>query len=188
MKIRFEKRKTFYVSGYPMETSEARLEKDCATLREKYEHKLRSISDHLYFASWMAKEGIISAKRILYLLCAFRSRLRRNRERCAIIPYRRYGIIASPMTEGGVMTYLLGVEATSKTSATEGATCIEVPATCFAIATVPEGAPILATWYEFFEKGIPSLGATIDMDYNFYFESFDESGVCELWISVVLSE
>ena len=154
MNLRFEKRKTFFVSGYPMETSEETLKKDCAMLREKYEDKLRMLSNHLYFASWMAKDGVM----------------------------------VSPMTEGCVMTYLLGVEATSKIPVTEGATCIEVPATCFAVATVPDGAPILATWHEFFDKGIPSLGAVIDMDYNFYFESFHENGVCELWIPVVKSE
>jgi len=144
MELRFEEKATFYVSGYPMETSEEALEKDCAMLREKYEEKLRSISDHLYFASFMSKDG--------------------------------------------VMTYLLGVEATSQTPATEGATCFEVPATRFAIATVPEGANILATWHKFFEEGLSSLGASIDMDYRFYFESFDENGICELWIPVTKTD
>jgi len=32
MNFRFEKKATFYVSGYPMETSEKTLEKDCAAL------------------------------------------------------------------------------------------------------------------------------------------------------------
>ena len=36
------------------------------------------------------------------------------------------------------MTYLLGVESASQNPVTEGAICIEVPATNFAIATVPE--------------------------------------------------
>jgi len=150
MDVRIERKTAFYVSGYPVETNEASLAKDCAMLREKFEDKLRTISDHLYFASFMSKDGIM----------------------------------VSPMEEGGVMIYLLGIESTSQNPATEGATCIEVPATCFAIATVPEGAPILATWLEFFDKGITSLGATIDLDYNLYFESFDENGVCELWIPV----
>ena len=154
MDMRIERKTAFYVSGYSVETSEASLEKDCAMLREKHEDKLRSISDHLYFASFMLKDGVI----------------------------------VSPMTEGSVMTYLLGVESTSQNPVTEGAACIEVPATYFAIATVPDGATILTTWHEFFDKGIPSLGATIDMDYNFYLESFDENGVCELWIPVVKSE
>ena len=154
MNLRFEKRKKFYVSGYPMETSEESLEKDCATLRAKYEDKLKSISEHLYFASFMSKGGVM----------------------------------VSPRIEGGVMVYLLGVETTSPNPVTEGAICIEIPTAHFAIATVPEGAPILTTWYEFFEKGIPSLGATIDMDYNFYFESFDKNGVCELWIPVVKTD
>jgi predicted transcriptional regulator YdeE len=140
MDVRISNRNTFYISGYSMETSEENLEKDCAMLREKYEDKLRPISDHLYFLSWMSKES--------------------------------------------VLIYHFGVEAANLTPATEGATCIEVPAACFAITTVPEGVPILATWHEFFEKGIPSIGASIDMDYSFYFESFDENGVCELGIPV----
>jgi len=107
MDIRIENRNTFYVSGYSVETSEASLEKDCVMLREKHEDKLRSISDHLYFVSWMAKEG--------------------------------------------VMAYLFGVETTSKTPATNGAICMEIPATGFAAATVLDGAPVLATWYDFFE-------------------------------------
>ena len=85
--------------------------------------------------------------------------------------------------EGG-MIYLLGVEAESHAPATDGATCHEVPATRFAIAIVPKDAPILATWHDFFEKGIPALGATIDMGYQYYLESFDPSGNCELWIPV----
>ena len=141
MDLRFEKRNTFYVSGYSVETSEETLEKDCLMLREKYEDRLKSVSDNLYFLSWASKEG--------------------------------------------AMIYLLGVETTSQTPATQDATCIEVPATCFAVATVPKGAPILATWHEFFEKGIPALNAAIDMDYSYYFESFDENDGCELWIPVI---
>ena len=141
MDVRIENRDTFYVSGYSMETSEATLEKDCAMLREKYEDKLRSVSDHLYFIAWMSKEN--------------------------------------------VMIYHFGVETTSLTSVTEGASCIEVPAKSFAVATVPTGAPILATWHDFFEvfeKG--TLGVNIDLDYSFHFESFDENGTCELNIPI----
>lgn len=140
MNLRLETKPAFYVSGYPMETSEATLAQDCATLREQHEETLRAVSNHLYFASFMGKED--------------------------------------------TMTYLLGIATTSLSPATEGATCIEIPATRFAIATVPAGAPILATWHTFFETGIPSLNAEIDMDYPFYFESFDENGACELWIPV----
>ena len=87
--------------------------------------------------------------------------------------------------EDGAMVYHFCVETQNQAPATEGATCIEVPATCFAVAIVPEGANILATWHEFFDKGITSLGVDIDMDYSYYCESFDESGVCELWIPVI---
>ena len=141
MDIKLENKATFYVSGYAIETSEATLEKDCAMLREKYQDKLRAISDHLYFIAWMTKDNI--------------------------------------------MVYHFGVETTSLTPATEGATCIEVPAKRFAVATVPEGAPVLATWYKFFEvfeTGIPPLGVSIDLDYSFHLESFAENGVCTLWI------
>ena len=144
MDVRFETRTAFYVSGYSMETSEASLEKDCAMLREKYENKLRSISDHLYFIAWMTKED--------------------------------------------VMIYHFGVEVPSQAPATEGASCIEVPAACFAVATVPEGAPILSIWYKFFElfEQDASIlnGATIDLEFPFHFESFDENKICELHIPV----
>ncbi|MCL2593112.1 MAG: hypothetical protein FWD82_07075, partial [Defluviitaleaceae bacterium] len=59
MKMRFEDRNTFYVSGYSMETSEETLEKDCAALREKYEGQLRTVSDDLYFVSFMSKDGVV---------------------------------------------------------------------------------------------------------------------------------
>jgi len=144
MDVRFENKGTFYVSGYSVETSEENLEKDCAVLRRKYEDKLRSISDHLYFIAWMTKDN--------------------------------------------VMIYHFGVETPTQSPATEGSTCIEVPATRFAVATVPEGAPILATWHEFFalfEQNAPVLGgATIDLEFPFHCESFDENGICELWIPV----
>ncbi|MCL2841580.1 MAG: GyrI-like domain-containing protein [Defluviitaleaceae bacterium] len=142
MNLRFEKRTTFYVSGYGMETREESLEKDCATLRAQYEDKLRSISDHLYFVAWMKNES------------------------------------------ENIMIYHLGVEAPSQTPVTEGATCVEVPGAKFAVATVPEGEPILATWHKFFATGLSSLGADMDMNYPINFESFDENGVCELWIPV----
>ncbi|MCL2862496.1 MAG: effector binding domain-containing protein [Methanimicrococcus sp.] len=150
MDIRFETKNSFYVSGYPTETTEASLEKDCAILREKYESKLRSVSNRFFFASYMSKDGAP----------------------------------VLPMTDGGVMIYLFGVEAGSQTPVTEGATCIAIPAARFAVAAVPKGAPILAAWHEFFEKGIPEIGAEIDMNYMFYFEAFDENGACELWIPV----
>jgi len=56
MNIRFEKRDTFYVSGFSMETNEANLERDVALLRERYEDKLRVISSCLYFAAWTGKD------------------------------------------------------------------------------------------------------------------------------------
>jgi len=31
---------------------------------------------------------------------------------------------------------------------------------------------------------MPPSGAGIDLDYRFHFESFDENGICELWIPV----
>ena len=91
---------------------------------------------------------------------------------------------AAWMSKDNVMMYLLGVKTSDPSPATEGATCLEVPAGRFAVATVPKGAPILATWYEFFETGLASLDAEMDLEYPFHFESFDEHGVCELWIPV----
>ena len=105
MDIKIENRSALWVSGYSVETSEETLEKDCAMMREKYEDKLRSISNHLYFVAWMSEEK--------------------------------------------VMIYHFGVEAPSDSLVTEGATCVEVPATRFAVATVPKGEPILATWHKF---------------------------------------
>jgi hypothetical protein len=56
--------------------------------------------------------------------------------------------------------------------------------TCFAVATVPEGANILAAWHEFIDKGILSLSVNIDLNCHYHCESFHENGVCELWIPV----
>jgi len=92
------------------------------------------------------------------------------------------------MTKENIMVYLLGVETTSQIPATEGATCKEVPAGRFAVATVPENEPILATWHKFFglfgQESSPLGGASIDVEFPFNFESFDENGVCKLWIPV----
>jgi predicted transcriptional regulator YdeE len=140
VKLRLEKKAAFFVSGDSVVTSEEALEKDCAMLRNKYEDKLRTVSDHLYFLSWANNEGAM-----VYHFC-----------------------VATPNQE----------------PATEGAVSVEVPAARFAIATVPEGANILASWHEFFDGGIPSLGVQIDMDYWYYCESFDKNGICELWIPV----
>ena len=57
MDMRIEKKDTFYVSGYSIETSEETLERDCATLRDKYEDKLRAISPNLYFVAWMSSDN-----------------------------------------------------------------------------------------------------------------------------------
>jgi len=144
MDLRFEKRDTFYVSGYSVETNEASLEEDVALLRKKYEDKLRMISDRLYFVAW---EGQASENDMIY----------------------HFSVETPEVTPDGM-------------------TRVEVPATHFAVATVPAGVSVLEAWYEFFEKGIPALGATIDTDYDIYFECFDENGVCELWIPVVKSD
>ena len=92
------------------------------------------------------------------------------------------------MTKEDVMIYHFGVEVPKQSPVTEDATCVEVPATRFAVATVPKGESILATWHKFFEafqKNMPVLGgATIDLKYPVNFESFDENGVCQLWIPV----
>ena len=92
------------------------------------------------------------------------------------------------MKKENVMIYHFGVEAQSQSPVTEGATCVEVPATRFAVATVPKDKPILDTWHKFFEtfqKDIPILaGATIDLEYPVNFESFDDKGVCKLWIPI----
>ena len=92
------------------------------------------------------------------------------------------------MSKENVMIYHLGVEVPNQLSATEGATCIEVPAARFAVATVPKGSSILSTWYQFFalfEQKSPALGgASIDLEFPFHFESFDENGICTLGIPV----
>jgi len=144
MDMRIEKKDTFYVSGYSMETSEETLEKDCAMLREKYEDKLRLISDRLYFIAWMSKEN--------------------------------------------VMIYHFGVETPDNMPATEGATCVEIPAAYFAVGTVPKGEPILAAWYKYFETVESTLGIAIDVEYPVHFEYFDENGICELCSPVVKPE
>jgi len=59
MEMRLEEKNAFYVSGYSMETTEATLEKDVLILREKYEAKLRSISNSLYFVSWEKDDKMI---------------------------------------------------------------------------------------------------------------------------------
>ncbi|MCL2531683.1 MAG: GyrI-like domain-containing protein [Oscillospiraceae bacterium] len=144
MNVKIENRSAFYVSGYSVQTSEETLEKDCAKLREKFEDKLRAVSNQLYFIAWMAEEN--------------------------------------------VMVYHFGVEAPNPSPVTEGATCIEVPATCVAVATVSQGEAVLAAWYAFFElfeQQAPVLGgATIDLEFPYHFESFDEHGVCQLRIPV----
>jgi len=87
------------------------------------------------------------------------------------------------LSKDGNMIYHFSDQTPGETP--DGMTRVEVPTGYFAVATVPEGVPILAAWGEFFETGIPALGADIDMNYGIFFEYFNENGVCELWIPVV---
>ena len=57
MDMRIENRDAFCLCGYAMETSEETLEKDCATMRQQHEDKLRAISPNLYFVAWMSENG-----------------------------------------------------------------------------------------------------------------------------------
>jgi len=88
----------------------------------------------------------------------------------------------------GIMVYHFGVKVPTLEPVTDEATCVEVPASRFAVATVLEGEPILATWYKFFElfgKNDALLnGAEIDLDYPANFEFFAKNGTCELGIPV----
>ena len=143
MNLRFEKRDTFYVHGFSVETGGATIEKDCVTLKEKHEGKLKSISDCLYYLTW-SPNGYESEDLVCHI----------------------------------------GVESTGLTLTTEGATSVELPAARYAVATVPKGVSVITAWQEFYEKGIPSLNAEIDLNYGIHFESFDANGVCELWIPV----
>ena len=99
-------------------------------------------------------------------------------------PVSNHLYFLSWQSDEGNMVYHFSVETPSLTPATEGATCVEVPATRFAVATVPADMPVLAAWHEFFENGIASINATIDMGARFYCESYDENEVCELWIPI----
>jgi len=72
------------------------------------------------------------------------------------------------LTKNNNYIYHLGDEKQNQTPIAEDATCVEVPAACFAVATVPEGMPVLTAWAEFFEIGIPDLWAIIDTDYGIY--------------------
>jgi len=87
-----------------------------------------------------------------------------------------------------VMVYHLGVKVPTLELVTDGATCVEVPASRFAVATVLEGEPILATWHKFFnlfETDDAVLnGVKIGLDYPLNFEFFAKDGTCELGIPV----
>ena len=143
MDVRFENRDTFYVSGFSTETGGTTLEMDCATLKEKHEDKLKSLSDNLYFLTW-SPNGYESEDLVCHL----------------------------------------GVESTDLTLTIESATSVKLPAARYAVATVPKGVSIIAAWQEFYEKGIPSLNAEIDLNYGIHFEVLDANGVCGLWVPV----
>jgi len=93
---------------------------------------------------------------------------------------------AAWMSKDKQMIYQLSVETAGETP--EGMTRVEVPAGYFAVGTVPKGASILATWYEFFETVESTLGVEIDVEYPIHFEYFDENGTCELWSPIVKPE
>ena len=96
-----------------------------------------------------------------------------------------YYLIWSPKGyESDDLVCHLGIESNDPLFAAEGATSIELPAACYVVATVPEGASIIDMWQDFYAKGIPSLGVEIDLNYNIHFEYYDENGVCELWVPV----
>jgi len=60
---------------------------------------------------------------------------------------------------------------------------VEVPAGCFAVATVPAEMPLLEAWGKLFEIDLLPLGYNHDPNAGKYFEFHNNSGV-EIWIPV----
>jgi len=95
-----------------------------------------------------------------------------------------YGATWYTDKENEKYSYLLGIEKQDKTPIDKFATCVEIPAAYYTVATVPDNMTLFDAWVELFEKGLPSVGCDYKEGEKL-FEFFNEHGVCEIWVPVV---
>ncbi len=95
---------------------------------------------------------------------------------------RLYGVMCYTDESHKNYSYLLGIEL--PLSKSKNIDYIEIPSSCFAVASVPKEMTAIEAWTEFFYKDIPENGYVVNEKHGIYFEFFDEDGNFELWTPV----
>lgn len=82
-------------------------------------------------------------------------------------------------TENHRYYYHLGIQ--SGKAPKNDMTAVDIPAACFAVASVPQNMDTVEAWTQYFEEELPSLGYIPDAEHGRYFEFYAADGTCELW-------
>jgi len=87
---------------------------------------------------------------------------------------------ATWFTNDGKLYYLFGAEQAKQNQANDS---VSIPKGLFAVATVPEGMPLIQAWNEMWETGLPSIGYSY-IEAGKCFELFGENNIREIWVPV----
>lgn len=158
MKIRFEKRDSFRVSGFAVETNLDSAVEDIAYLWKNYEKQLLSLVNDespLYGLMWYTKDH-----NYFYLL----------------------GIEDNDNSITSNVNDISNANSNNENSKNE-VVSIDIPSACFGIATIPEEMDGIEAWTRYFEVELPKLAYLPDGEHGKYFESYFD-GVCEFWTPV----
>jgi len=158
MKIHFEKRDSFRVSGFAVETSLDSAVVDVAYLWEKYEKKLLDLANGespLYGLMWYTENH-----NYFYLL----------------------GIEDNDNSITDIFNNINNINSNNENSKNE-IVSVDIPSACFGIATIPEEMDVIEAWTQYFEVELPKLAYLPDDEHGKYFESYFD-GVCEFWTPV----
>lgn len=155
MKIHFEKRDSFRVVGFAVETNLDSCIEDVGSLWENYEKKLLNLANSespLYGLMWYTEDH-----NYFYLL----------------------GIEDSDNSISDIITNTNSNDENSK----DEIFSVDIPSACFGVANIPKEMDTIKAWTKYFEVELPKLEYLPDDEHGKYFESYFD-GVCELWTPV----
>jgi len=155
MKIRFEKRNSFKVLGFAVETNLDSAIEDVGYLWENYEKKLLDLANGespLYGIMWYTED------------------------------HNYFYLLGIEDNDNFISDIIDNINVSDENSKNE-VFSVDIPSACFGVATIPEEMDGIEAWTQYFEVELPKLSYLPVDEHGKYFESYFD-GVCEFWTPV----